>query len=123
MVDTPRPPGGWPLVGRRAVLDEIVAGARAGEPGVVLVGRPGSGRTRLLAEVGGALAATGRHVVAVTGATAVADLPFSALAGHLRTAVPDGADATRSVLADLVPERPTCFLVDEVEHLDPASAW
>ncbi|MDN5917082.1 MAG: LuxR C-terminal-related transcriptional regulator [Pseudonocardia sp.] len=83
--------GGWPLVGRAATLRTIVATARSGRrAGVVLVGPPGVGRTRLaraaLAAVCGEPA--GRPV---PGQPEPGWSPSWVMAGRSTTSIPLGA--------------------------------
>ncbi|MEP6649216.1 MAG: AAA family ATPase, partial [Lapillicoccus sp.] len=140
------------LVGReveRRALDALVAGARLGRSGVLLVvGEPGIGKTTLLDYV--ADQAEEMVVVRVAGAEAERDLPFGALAlalaptadllerlpapqaAALRTALaldagppPDrfavGA-ATLGVLTRRAEQRPLAILLDDAHHLDRPSA-
>ena len=72
----------------RRALDALVAGARLGRSGVLLlVGEPGIGKTTLLDYV--ASRAEGMYVVRVAGAEAERDLPFGALALAMGTATAD----------------------------------
>lgn len=140
------------LVGRgaeRRTLDGLVAGARLGRSGVLLlVGEPGIGKTTLLDYV--AAQAQEMDVVRVSGAEAEHDLPFAALtlllsqraadldglpgpqAAALRTALalevgptPDrfavGA-ATLGMLTRRAESRPVALLLDDAHHLDRPSA-
>ncbi|HEU4998581.1 MAG TPA: AAA family ATPase [Lapillicoccus sp.] len=140
------------LVGREAerrVLDGLVAGARLGRSGVlVVVGEPGIGKTTLLDYV--AAQAGEMTVVRVAGAEAERDLPFGALAltlgptltdldllphpqaAALRTALaldagapPDrfavGA-ATLGMLTRRAEQRPLALILDDAHHLDRPSA-
>ena len=140
------------LVGRdaeRRVLDGLVAGARLGRSGVLLlVGEPGIGKTTLLDYV--ADRAEEMYVVRVAGAEAERDLPFGALAlamgsataeldelpppqaAALRTALaldtgppPDrfavGA-ATLGVMTRRAERQPLAILLDDAHHLDRPSA-
>jgi DNA-binding CsgD family transcriptional regulator/tetratricopeptide (TPR) repeat protein len=140
------------LVGREAeqrVLDALVAGARLGRSGVLLVvGEPGIGKTTLLDYV--ADRADEMTLVRVAGAEAERDLPFGALAlalgptlsdvdllpgpqaAALRTALaldagtpPDrfavGA-ATLGVLTRRAEQRPLALVLDDAHHLDRPSA-
>jgi len=140
------------LVGREAerrVLDGLVAGARLGRSGVLLVvGEPGIGKTTLLDYV--ASQAGEMTVVRVAGAEAERDLPFGALglalgptladldllpapqATALRTALaldagapPDrfavGA-ATLGMLTRRAEQRPLALILDDAHHLDRPSA-
>jgi predicted ATPase len=140
------------LVGREAerrALDALVAGARLGRSGVLLlVGEPGIGKTTLLDYV--ASRAEGMYVVRVAGAEAERDLPFGALAlamgtatadldelpapqaAALRTALaldtgppPDrfavGA-ATLGVMTRRAERQPLAILLDDAHHLDRPSA-
>ena len=133
----------------RRVLDALVAGARLGRSGVLLlVGEPGIGKTTLLDYV--ASRAEEMYVVRVAGAEAERDLPFGALAlamgsataeldelpppqaAALRTALaldtgppPDrfavGA-ATLGVMTRRAERQPLAILLDDAHHLDRPSA-
>ena len=133
----------------RRALDALVAGARLGRSGVLLlVGEPGIGKTTLLDYV--ASRAEGMYVVRVAGAEAERDLPFGALAlamgtatadldelpapqaAALRTALaldtgppPDrfavGA-ATLGVMTRRAERQPLAILLDDAHHLDRPSA-
>ncbi|MQA98164.1 MAG: AAA family ATPase [Streptosporangiales bacterium] len=141
------------LLGRaveQASLDRLVAGARTGQSGVlVLRGEAGIGKTALLEYA--AQGADGMRVLRGVGVEAEAELPFAGLhllvgsfrerfdalpalqAAALRgafgeAAAPAGADrflvglATLSLLAELAEDRPVLCLVDDAHWLDGASA-
>ncbi|MBI2710066.1 MAG: AAA family ATPase [Actinobacteria bacterium] len=125
-----RPPGrGWPLVGRIAELDRVLAAFDAGDPGAALVvGPPGVGKTRLAEEVGIRVAARGARVVRALASPAIEEIPLGALAGLLAPEG-DGGDAepggpVQGLVAALAREgdRSTQLLVvDDLAHLDAAS--
>ncbi|WBQ06946.1 helix-turn-helix transcriptional regulator [Kribbella sp. CA-293567] len=77
------------LIGReteRRVIERLVAGARVGASGVLLItGEPGIGKTALVAEA--ATLAAGLHVLRARGTEAERDLPFGALHQLLRPAL------------------------------------
>ena len=140
------------LVGRgleRARIDALLAGARGGESGVlVLRGEPGIGKTALLEYAAGR--ADGFGVLRAAGVESESELPFSGLHELLRPvlhvvdALPDvQADALRAALAlgrgrradglavavaalgvieEASAEQPILVLVDDAQWLDEASA-
>jgi DNA-binding CsgD family transcriptional regulator len=139
------------LRGRRrecGVLDRLVAGARAGHSGVlVLHGEAGAGKTALLDYL--AARAAKCRVARAAGAEAETDLPFAGLhqlcapfldrlgqlPGPQRDALGNafglsagGAPdhfavglAVLALLADAAEQRPLVCLVDDAQWLDPAS--
>lgn len=123
--DSPTSTGATPLVGRAPLLDDLRRAQRA-RRGVLLVGEPGVGKSRLADEVGNRLRAEGRTVVGVTATAATAGMPFGALAPLL----PDGWDRQddlteqlSSVAAAVAELGPRLVLrVDDVHLLDPVSA-
>lgn len=78
----------WPFVGRdrelRAAVDELLHPACAG---VLVVGPPGVGKTRLMDEVAAELRRAGRFTNRAVGASATQPIPYAAIA-HL---LPKGA--------------------------------
>ncbi|MGW0480273.1 LuxR C-terminal-related transcriptional regulator [Nonomuraea sp. NPDC003214] len=122
------PRNAWPFVGRATALRTTTeAAARAEVRGVVVVGPPGAGRTRLAAEALARLAAAG-HPVAWAGATAAAAaIPLGALL-HLAPLSDCAAHGTRVVFDRIVErfsapaaERPV-LVVDDAHLLDSVSA-
>ncbi|MGZ0151561.1 AAA family ATPase [Kribbella sp. WER1] len=77
------------LIGRdaeRRVIEQLIAGARVGAAGVLLVtGEPGIGKTTLLDEA--AVLADGLQVLRARGTEAESELPFAALLQLLRPAL------------------------------------
>jgi len=83
----------WPLVGRRAELEALAAvlgDTRAG--GIVLVGVPGVGKTRLAREALARAEAAGRDVEWVAATRAAASIPFGAVSHLLPAAERLGDD-------------------------------
>lgn len=114
-------PGAWPLVGRAAHLAAIRAAAQRAA-GVLLVGPPGSGRSRLAREAGVLLGP--RHVgIAATSWTR--DTPLGAFAARLPElgdlAEPAALQRARELLRPADGRR-TLLLVDDVHLLDPLGA-
>ncbi|WP_407566823.1 AAA family ATPase [Polymorphospora sp. A560] len=116
---------GWPFVARAAEVDAAAARlARVGEPGVLLTGAAGVGKSRLLAEIVDRCRADGAYVL-VAGA---GGRPFPPAAGSAgETPWPAGADvadtfgtAARELRAAAAGRR--CVLaVDDVHRLDATS--
>jgi len=122
----------WPLVGRtgelhrlRRLLNDEASG------GVVLVGPPGVGKSRLAGEAVAVAERAGCGVARVTGTRAASHLPFGAVAGLLPPVVP--GEGTAQDLAELLRRAAAALtsragdgrlvlLVDDAHHLDDASA-
>lgn len=132
----------------QAVLDELLAAARQGRGGsLVIVGEPGIGKTSLLDH--GIAAADGFRVATATGVQAEQELPFAGLQ-QLLTAIPDAAErlagpqgqairvalgqaehpiprpfllgmALLGLLSAASAERPVLCVVDDVHWLDASS--
>ncbi len=86
-------PGEWPLTGREAELAAVDGMlAHPGAAGVVLVGPPGAGTSRLVREAMRRAAASGRVVQAFTATRAAATIPFGAFARLLAGRDRRGAD-------------------------------
>jgi DNA-binding CsgD family transcriptional regulator len=133
---------------QRCRLDDLVAGARAGGGGAVLVfGEPGIGKSALLADA--VARAEGVRVLSVTGLASEAELPYATLALLLAPILPDrdmlsptqaaalegafglGPPARADRLATLMAvvslltaaatRTPLLVLVDDLQWLDDAS--
>ncbi len=141
----------WPLLGRhgeREAIDELLAAARDGQAGVLmLTGEPGIGKTRLLEYA--AAAAADLTVIWLTGVESETQLAFGALHRLLRpfldrvpglpapqrdalsaafglsgSAPPDRylvGLATLTMLSGIAAEQPLLCLVDDVQWLDRES--
>jgi DNA-binding SARP family transcriptional activator/tetratricopeptide (TPR) repeat protein len=100
--DQPQPPSaGWPLVGRAAELDLLTGAWRSVGPAgqtVAVVGEAGSGKTRLIAELTVAAAATGSTVLIGRCHDGEETLPFVLAADLLR-----GCLAARPELPEILP--------------------
>jgi DNA-binding CsgD family transcriptional regulator len=142
------------LLGRlaaREAIEQLLAGARAGTSGVLVVrGEAGIGKTTLLEHVRDTAAASGFRVEGSVGVESEAQFAFAGLhqlcaplldrAGALpdpqqaalgvafglrEGALPDGflvGLATLNLLSDVAEEGPLLCLVDDVQWLDQASA-
>lgn len=119
----------WPLVGRDDEL-QFVAQSLAGAPsrGVVLVGPPGVGKTRLAAEAARTAEADGWSTAWVSATAATVEIPFGALAPLLGDAITSPADRVRVLsrgcraLAELGGGKKLVLCVDDAHLLDPLSA-
>jgi DNA-binding CsgD family transcriptional regulator len=91
----------WPLVGRDETIDTVLdLLGDATVDGVVLVGAPGVGSTRVLDELHDRLRRSGRDVNRVVASPSTVDLPFGALASVIPGPV-TGSDGTPVGLLDV----------------------
>ena len=116
----------WPMVGRteeQAYLAEVIADPD--QPGVVVAGRAGVGKTRIVREVVSSL--PDHHVELVTATVSASALPFGAFARLL----PDDLVSVEQIdlltvigrhLARRADGRPIVLVVDDVHLLDALSA-
>ncbi|WP_169978275.1 helix-turn-helix transcriptional regulator [Microbispora sp. H10836] len=131
--DTPDNPGygrtlraDWPFVGRTTEIRAAVAQLRRrGEPGVLLVGEAGVGKSRLLNSIVSRCRDEDMHVVVTAGAEASRGLPFSTMAALLpEQAGPHTANvfgAAADALREAAGGRVCVVAVDDLDHLDDVS--
>lgn len=117
----------WPLVGRDALLQQILAGIDGGGRGTVLIGAAGVGKSRLARSVFATAARRGLPTEWIQASEASGDLPLGAFS-HL---LPTGADAstpldllrrTAMLLQARARRARLLLVVDDAHLLDPASA-
>lgn len=115
-----------PIVGRRRLLEEVLAGLRSGNPGALLVGEMGLGKTRVLSELVTTLEADGWIIRRAVTSASTSSIPFGALSELLpRLPTPDLRlllETVRHRLADQARGRPLLLVVDDAHHLDEPSA-
>jgi DNA-binding CsgD family transcriptional regulator len=121
--------GGWPLAGRAEELRAIDEALASGSPaGVVLVGEPGVGKTRLVREALARWSATGRHTEWMVATRGTTSIPFGAVSHLLPPGVvPKGnALALMGKVAERFSSRsgpgPNVVGIDDAHLLDEASA-
>ncbi|WP_049570319.1 helix-turn-helix transcriptional regulator [Nonomuraea sp. SBT364] len=118
----------WPFVGRATALRTITEAAAPAEiRGVVIVGPPGAGRTRLAGEALARLAGAGHPAAWATATAAAGTIPLGALL-HLAPLCDAATPATRQVFDRIVERfsapagaRPV-LVVDDAHLLDNVSA-
>ncbi len=119
----------WPLVGREDELqfvDLALAGHQTG--GVVLVGAPGVGKSRLALEATDRARSNGLATASVIATVATSEIPFGAMAPLLNGAVLTQADRFRaltrgcSALTEAAGGKQLVLCVDDAHLLDPLSA-
>ena len=123
----------WPIVGRRADLEVFEEALYSGRHfGVVIVGPPGVGKTRLADECRHMAAADGHPTERVVGSRTTASLPLGAVASLLAAGLGRGdadgqvkAEAlfehTRLALLGRYDDNRVVTVVDDVPLLDSAS--
>jgi DNA-binding NarL/FixJ family response regulator len=118
----------WPLVGRTADLDAILAQVDHELPAaVVIAGVAGVGKSRLLREVAAVAAERGWAIHTVVGTRAAASIPFGAVASMLTERLEDASSVeilahARRALGSADDEPARLLVVDDAQRLDAASA-
>ena len=112
----------WPLTGRDEELRIVAAAIRPGAAGVVVAGRAGVGKTRLVRDALAGTTARGATVVWAHGSAAVRTLPLGAFAGMLDVPPGDAADTIGRALGQLTRQQPLVLAVDDAHLLDEHSA-
>lgn len=118
---------GWPLVGREAELERVLAAVEAGAAGIVLTGAAGVGKSRVARAAMTELGRRGLPTEWIQSSDAVSDLPLGAFAALLpkdsAAATPlDLLRRTASLLQGRGRKRRLVLVVDDAHLLDPASA-
>jgi DNA-binding CsgD family transcriptional regulator len=122
--------GHVPLIGREAELDEISSAFKASkQAAVVIAGRAGVGKSRLAAEVAGAMATGGwaTEIVIVTAAAAAVPFgPFAALLPEVAALASDPLHLLQTATAAIAGRarngHPLLLVVDDAHLLDAGSA-
>ncbi|RIX26632.1 helix-turn-helix transcriptional regulator [Amnibacterium setariae] len=123
----PGTPGDPAFIGRTALLDAVVTRA-LGAGSSVLTGPPGTGRSRLLHEVGLRLEHHGIEPIRLRTTASASSVPFGVLLGLLdrptllRVGAEDALGRAALVRAAVLALQPRAILVDEASLLDPGSA-
>jgi DNA-binding CsgD family transcriptional regulator len=118
-------PGGWPLIGRADALARVVSaltGRRGG--GLVVAGRAGEGKTRLLAAARDRAERAGVTVYWAVATDAAAGVPLAPFAPLLPAAANGAGPTARLSLAAAAltgAPGPHAVAVDDAHLLDPAS--
>src|SRR5690242_20723482 len=114
-------PGAWPLIGRADALDRVAAKLTTGG-GLVVTGRAGEGKTRLLAAARDRAAAAGVAVYWAVATDAAAGVPLAPFAPLLPPGA-DGAQPTAGLgrVAAVPGGGARAVAVDDAHLLDPAS--
>ncbi|GIH64470.1 LuxR family transcriptional regulator [Microbispora siamensis] len=117
----------WPFLGRTAEIRAAVAQLRRqGEPGVLLVGEAGVGKSRLLDSIVSRCRDEGMHVVVTAGAEASRGLPFATMGILLPE--PAGDDtanifaAAAGAIREAAGDRTCVVVIDDLDQLDDLSA-
>lgn len=117
----------WPLLGRDAELGAVKSLLESGRRGVILVGAPGVGKTRIALEGMQLANDQGYFVVQVAATEAMASVPL----GQFATLVPELSPGTprtealrrvASAIKARAGDRRIALLVDDIHLLDEASA-
>ena len=116
----------WDIAGRTAEIDRLTALLAGGGTGALVIGDEGVGKSRVLTEVADRLRAGRLAPIHVTATPGSALLPL----GSLAQLVPAGSTATglpilpvlRGTIAERASGRRPVIVVDDVHHLDDASA-
>lgn len=118
----------WPLVGRDDELD-LLTGLilQPDQPGAVVAGAAGVGKTRIATEVAARWTATGRRVQVLVATRSVRSVPLGVFAPVLREPV-SGASAfdvlrqAADAIAQLAADQALLLVLDDANLLDDASA-
>jgi DNA-binding NarL/FixJ family response regulator len=121
---TDRLSGPWPLTGRHEALDAACSALlEEGASAFVLVGEPGTGKTRLAHEILRRVEDAGRTTARVRASAAARVTPLAAVAHLLPPgATDDPSQLLRSMLDSLHRDDRTILHVDDAHELDESSA-
>lgn len=116
----------WYITGRNNEVDHLTALLANGGTGALVIGDEGVGKSRVLAEVARRLQATTVAAVTVTATPGSSLLPLGSLAqlmpvGSTTTGLPI-LPVLRGSIAERAQGRRAVIVVDDVHHLDDASA-
>src|SRR5215217_880169 len=114
----------WQVLGRERELARIAAVRADGAGGVVIVGRPGLGKTRLASEALAVADETGAATARLAATRAAASIPFGALS-VVPPELGEGTNplsAARREFQTFAAGRPLVLMVDDAHLLDGISA-
>ena len=124
----PGTPHGWPLLGREAELAHLMEAIAGGQPGIVLAGASGVGKTRLAREALGRAEAAGSATMWVVATRAGASIPLGPFAHLVPETLPPSTSRLELLLriaeelSSRAGGRRVVVGIDDAHLLDDASA-